>query len=107
MLFCQSVSGDVTTPDVSSGSPTQVDEGATAAAVRAATTSKVAAAMPPGSPSIAHPVVAIDETATLARLPQLLSRMLLGVVPGDKMTVDIILAALENACINRAREAAL
>jgi signal transduction histidine kinase len=45
--------------------------------------------MPPGSPTIAHPITMLPEARVLARLPELLARVLLATLPGRAVDVDI------------------
>ena len=77
-----------------------------AAAKVAAVAAQAAASMPPGSPTIAHPITMLPEARVLARLPELLARVLLATLPGRAVDVDMTVERLQLEAIGRARDGA-
>ena len=78
----------------------------TAAAKVAAVAAQAAASMPPGSPTIAHPITMLSEARVLARLPELIARLLLATLPGRAVDVDMTVERLQLEAIGRARDGA-
>ena len=67
-----------------------------------------AAAAAVASPSLGggvvpQPVTGIDDTVVLARLPSMVARQLLAVLPASKQAADLAIASVESAALNRAR----
>jgi hypothetical protein len=70
----------------------------------AAQAAAAAAVVAPSPTRLSQPIAEIDEAAVMARLPILLARQLLAVLPDDgASSLDLSLAAIENAAIARAR----
>ena len=80
-------------------------EGAATAAAAARGAAAAASIAAPSPAMIPQPIAPIDESALLARLPALLARQLLAVLPGQggSQSGDLALAAVENAAIARAQ----